>query len=273
MARPTVDLSAHINHSVHDGHPADFPVSLEPVFHRSGESPNPIPNRRAVVRQDTGKAIAVVSDRYQLVPHQRILDVVDQALKPLDIGPSPRGVYIDRAGARMRALFKFPGLAKPVVEPDSICPCLKIHNTYDGTSRIGIQIGAFRFVCTNLAVGGGGVFAGGFLSAHLGEVPLEEVAARLASYLLAFDDIVELYRSWTSQPFEWAAVNPVVETLPSKACEAVVEAIAQQPCRTVFDAYNVATDYATHRTRSARTAFELLARVNRGFQEGFAIAA
>ena len=38
---------------------------------------------------------------------------------------------------------------------------------------------------------------------------------------------------------------------------------------TVYEAYNAATWYATHQMRSYRTAFELLALVNRSFQERF----
>ncbi len=225
MARPTVDLSAHINHHLQRGHPADFPVSLVPVFHRNGSDPEEIPSRRAVVRQDTGEAIAVVSNRYRLVPHQRILEVVEQALVPLDVGPVPRGIYVDRGGARMRALFKFPELAKPVRGNDTICPCLKIHNTYDGTSRIGVHIGAFRFVCTNLAVGGGGVFAGGFMAVHAGEIPLDEVASQLASYLLAFDEIVALYRSWIEQLLDTDRLCRALDALPKTAGEAITETI------------------------------------------------
>jgi len=33
-----------------------------------------------IVREDTGEAIAVVSDRYALVPHSRILDVIEDAV-------------------------------------------------------------------------------------------------------------------------------------------------------------------------------------------------
>ena len=40
---------------------------------------------------------------------------------------------------------------------------------------------------------------------------------------------------------------------------------------TVFDAYNVMTDFATHRMRSYRTAFDLLERINAGFQEAFPV--
>jgi hypothetical protein len=124
-----VDLASHINETVGRGHAADFPIALRPLFYADDGSFESVPARFAVVREDTQEAIAVVSDRYTLLPHQRILDAVEEAIKPLGIDPAPRGIYVDRKGARMRALFKFPTLARPVLDSDEICPCLKIQKT------------------------------------------------------------------------------------------------------------------------------------------------
>src|SRR5882672_8513706 len=199
MMRRTVNLNSPLNQTVQSGHSADFPVVLRPVFEGADGVLHEIPHRRAVVRQDTGETVAVVSDRYTLVPHQTILDTIDAALAPLDVGPVPRGIYVSNQGARMRAVYKFPALAQPVQAYDDLFPCLQIQNTYDGTSRISIQIGAFRFVCTNLSVGGGGVFAGGFMSVHAGEIPIAAVAEQLTSYLQGFDRIIQVYRAWSDR--------------------------------------------------------------------------
>ena len=215
--------------------------------------------------------MAVVSDRYTLVPHQRILDSVEEAIKPLDVGHVPRGIYVDREGARMRAIFKFPALAQPVLEGDEICPCLKIQNTYDGTARIAIHIGAFRFVCTNLAVGGGGVFAGGFMSIHAGEIPLDEVAEQVSTYLGDFAKIVAMYRSWSEQWLEPGSLGKALEGIPQWHAKRIAEAFLKHK-PSVYEAYNTATYYATHETCSYRTAFELLERINRGFQHHFPIS-
>jgi len=272
MSRTPIDLSSHINRSVTRGHPANFPVvsrPIEVVPEAPAGAPHPIPNRKAIVREDTGDVLAVVSDRYQLVPHQRILDLVDAAISPLDISPVPRGLFVDRRGARMRALYKFPTLSKPVVPGDAICPCLKIQNTYDGSSRISIVIGAFRFVCTNLAVGGGGAFAGGFVSIHAGEIPIERVTGQLASYLAGFDAIVDLYREWCEIPVNPPALIELLQGFPKSHAETLTLRLAERNPRTAFDAYNVLTSYATHETRRARIAFDLLERANRHFQHSF----
>ena len=271
MRRQVVDLNSHINATVVRGNPADFPVTLQPVFHNGPDGRKLSPHRKAIVREDTGQAIAVVSDRYALVPHARIIDAVEEAIRPLDVGPVPRGIYVDSHGARMRALWKFPALTSPVLGRDEICPCLQVRNTYDGSARIAVHIGAFRFVCTNLAVGGGGVFAGGFVSIHAGEIPIEEMAGKLADYLTRFGSIARLYRQWAEQRLTPEALGPVLkQSLKGRFAELEGELITLPPA-TVFDAYNRLTHHATHSMRSARTAFDMLERINSGFQRAFPV--
>lgn len=271
--RRQVDLNSHINATVISGNPADFPVVLRPVFHEDeDEGRKLIPARKAIVRQDTGDAIAVVSDRYTLVPHKRILDIVDQAIAPLDVGAVPRGIYVDRSGARMRAVYKFPALASSVLGQDEICPCLQVRNTYDGSARIALHIGAFRFVCTNLAVGGGGVFAGGFVSIHAGEIPIEKMAERLAQYLTGFEQIVALYRQWSQSRIEMPMLTDIFQNSLKARPDRLWDQVMDSSPATVFDAYNAMTDFATHRTRSCRAAFDLLERINSGFQNAFPLS-
>lgn len=274
MTRRPVDLSAQINQTVERGHPADFPVTLRPLLYRSGDGDFlPVPHRQAVVRADLNRALGVVSDRYELVPHDAVLATVQQAITTFDVGPVPRGVYVDRGGARMRALYKFPALARDVSPGDAICPCLRIQNTYDGTSRIAVHIGAFRFVCTNLAVGGGGVFAGGFMALHVGAIDLDEAATQLTEYLEDFEAIVALYRAWSVQRADTPRTASVLETLTPRAALLTANRIEELDNPTVFDTYNAATYVATHELRSARLAFETLARINRVFQELFPVLA
>jgi hypothetical protein len=270
--RRHVDLNANINATVTKGTPADFTVALQPIFHDGLNGQRSIAGRKAIVRQDTGQAIAIVSDRYTLVPHTRILDLVEQTIEPLDVGPVPRGIYVDRNGARMRAIYKFPALARPVLGNDTICPCLQVRNTYDGTARIAMHIGAFRLVCTNLAVGGGGAFAGGFLSIHAGEIPIEKMADQLAQYLTEFEQIVGLYRFWSELKPTTDKLMSIFERSLKGRPEGLWDEVLQAEPVTVFDAYNVMTNFATHRMRSCRTAFDLLERINTGFQDVFPLA-
>jgi hypothetical protein len=171
----------------------------------------------------------------------------------------------------MRAIFKFPSLARPIVGQDEVCPCLQVRNTYDGSARIALHIGAFRFVCTNLAVGGGGAFAGGFVSVHAGEIPIEMMADRLADYLGRFDQIVLLYQQWAAQRPSRRDLEDVLEHALAGHFDTLRDAVLSAPPPTVFDAYNRLTHHATHGMRTARTAFDMLERVNASFQETFTV--
>lgn len=135
-----------------------------------------------------------------------------------------------------------------------------------------VHIGAFRFVCTNLSVGGGGIFAGGFMAVHAGEIPVEKIAEQLGSFLSNFDSIAETYRRWTEEKFDPGQLEKVIQVLPKRAGQVIEQDVRTSKVETVYSAYNVATNYATHRTRSVRTAFDLLERINRAFQLQFPTA-
>ena len=268
-----VDLTQHLNKDVQYGN-SDFPISLKPIFYEDGWlCMVPVENKFAVVREDNGLALSVVSNRYTLVEHKSILQTIQSAIETLDLGEVPRGIFVDRGGARMRALFKFPNLSKFVSKAflndsnDELCPCIKIQNTYDGTSRVSIHIGAFRFVCTNLAVGGGGCFAGGFMAIHQGTIPVETAGKQLESYLTGFDKIVEKYREWKDRITDADEIRYTISAVAVSHRKAIMSLV--KPFPTVYGAYNVATDYATHKTRTANTAFEMLAQINAGFQNRF----
>jgi hypothetical protein len=272
MLKPLpINLEDHFNKTIQDGNPADFEVEFRKLYCRTynNEAYLPVPHKYAVVRTDYNTPVSVVSDKYTLVQHGDLLRATQKAIDKLGYGETPSGIYVDRGGARMRALFKFPLLTRRVYEDDRICPCIKLQNTYDGTSKVSVHIGAFRFVCTNLAVGGGGVFAGGFMSVHVGEIPTDTISEQLYDYLLGFDQIVGTYRSWKETEVSEHTVRFVLEQehIPEKHIKEIMNSCAGYV--NVYDMYNTATYYATHMMRTFHTAFELLSKINHGFQKEF----
>lgn len=268
MTTESVSLTDELDED-ENGHPADFPVTTRPVFYGESYRVHRVPDRRAVVRKDTGEPLSVVSDQYTLVEHGRLLDVAEDAIEALGLGPVPRGIYLDRDGARMRAVYKFEDLARPVLLDDPVCPCVKLRNSYDRSLRAAVHIGAFRFVCTNLAVGGGGVFAGGFVSLHRGEIPVDQVAEQLNEYLAEFDQIARLYRHWAESPMDWRAFAEILQPFPQHVREGVRDGLRPGIGATVYDGYNASTRYATHGMSSHQSAFRLLKQINESFQNQF----
>ncbi|MGA2262965.1 MAG: DUF932 domain-containing protein [Acidobacteriota bacterium] len=263
MRRLPIVLDANLDKEIARAK-VDFDVEMRPAFTRHGDEFVEIPNRRAVVRTDTGAALGVVSKHYTLVEHKSLIDIITGAVSKLDVGQVPMGLYVTNGGAKMDALLKFPSLMREVSRGDRLCPMIKVGNTYDGSGKLAISIGAFRFVCTNLSVGGAGCFAGGFLAFHAGKIDISVVGVELENYLVGFHKILDLYRQWQGTPSSEEAVRGILKGVAQRHAKAILEALRGN---NVYDAYNVCTDYATHRMSSARLAFETLGAINRGFQE------
>jgi hypothetical protein len=273
MRKSAVDLNSHVNQTHIIGNPAGFPLTLLPALYQNPltGSVQQVENRHVVTRADTGQALSVVSDRYALVPHTTVLETIDTALEGLDVGPVPRGIYVSGLGAKMRAIYKFPALERTLKvnaldrSHDRLCPLIKVTNSLDGTSKISIEIGAFSFVCTNFAVGGSGVFAGGFMAAHAGVIKIESAGEQLRSFLCRFDEILDLFSRWAETPTTRDAHKRALQYLPARYSEKLLARYS--PTCSVFDVYNQATDFCTHQLRSAQRVLQLLGEVNRGFQD------
>jgi len=170
----------------------------------------------------------------------------------------------------MRALFKFPALERSIQvnaldrRSDRLCPVIKVTNSLDGSSKISVEVGAFSFVCTNFAVGGSGVFAGGFMAVHAGVIRIDAVGDQLRRFLEQFDAILNLFGFWSTLSAGRAQHETALARLPERYRERLLSKWTSDA--SVFDVYNQATDYCTHQLRSARRSIELLAEVNRGFQ-------
>ena len=108
----------------------------------------------------------------------------------------------------------------------------------------------------------GGVFAGGFMSIHAGEIPINDVVEQLAAYLKGFGSIVELYRFWSEIDFGQESLSRILQGVTKRHFDRIVEDMSSEDSKTVYQAYNVATRYATHQMRSYRTAFDLLERID-----------
>lgn len=179
-----------------------------------------------------------------------------------------RGIFFTKRGAKMRALFKFPRIQRNVTERDTLCPVIRIVNSYDCTSRITIEIGAFRFVCTNFAIGGAGVFQAGFNAIHQGEIDINLVQVQIESFLDRFDQLIETYRRWLDTPWRQEDaitlaehLDPIghghLERMPALADPTSI------PNR--FRGYNDFTYYGSHRMRTANAAFRFLDATNQAF--------
>ena len=102
-------------------------------------------------------------------------------------------------------------------------------------------------------------------------MPITDVTKQLTTYLEGFEQIVELYRQWVGTEAKPETMDRVLGVLSGRVETALRAEFPPTRRVTVWEAYNRATHFATHQMRSYRTAFDLLERVNRTFQERFPI--
>lgn len=183
-----------------------FPVGLRELAYRRGTGVlgdviyEPLPDRRAVVRLDTGAALSVVSKEYKLFPYR---DAVEPLLEHID---KTGGRLIERSyGFRRepmrleadgRRLWIETTFNRPVkVGNDLIQPRVVYGNSYDGTTSYRAIMGFFQIKCTNagaLVRPGRGMLGWGggtFSRKHKGqdELPGNMLGDHLSSFLDGFE--------------------------------------------------------------------------------------
>jgi len=272
VPRAYVDLNDHLNQTHIHGNPADFPLIFTPALYKNPTTGQieEMNNRQIVTRADTGRALSVVSDRYALVSHTTVLETIDQAIAGLDVGPVPKGIYVSGGGVKLNAIYKFPALERTLNvnaldrKTDRLCPLIKVQNSLDGTSRVSVEIGAYSWVCSNLSIGGSGIWTGGFMSVHAGAVRIEAAGQQLRNFLNRFDEILNLLAHWSGIGASEENHRRALQNLPPRYADRLLA--KRSAMSSVFDIYNDATAFATHGLKSAQRAIQLLAEVNRGFQ-------
>jgi hypothetical protein len=127
-----------------------FDVRISDISTDSGRD---IPGRKAVVRVDNGRTLAVVSDKYQLIEH----DVVLGLIRPLmnGVGKHKEVITLDRNGCTMNCVFTYRDNTIPLKVGDKVGMQIFARNSYDGSSSLVIKIGALVLSCLNGMISSG----------------------------------------------------------------------------------------------------------------------
>lgn len=253
-----VDMNHHLNQSYLRGQAAR--VKTMDLCLSDG---TPVPFRKAIVNEETGVPVSVVGSGYNVVQHNEILSALDTAADKLG-DKVPRGVSFARRGAVMRALFKFPHLEQDDPIRGKLCPVIRITNSYDGTTSLHIEIGAFRFVCTNMAIGGGGFHFFKIRAIHTSDIDIIEIEKGFSSALGAFPGVVKRFQELSetsASPELMKKLTRALEPVNRRMLGHVLDGY-QAGISSAYNVYNRCTDYATHRSRSMAGGFRLLAITN-----------
>jgi len=232
----------------------DFPVKLSPV-----KSDNIlIPEKAAVIRQDTKEPIGLVSNRYGLLHHK---DVIDSLRKSLSKHEYTEKISLGKNGAHLFSEYTLPKLRFEVKKGDDVSLRFIAKNSYDGTKSFQLIMGAFRFVCDNGLVVGNEFFS--LSRKHIeSDKPLKDV--------LALDTLVsqlsEDFSSKTIPQFKKMIQTPVQPTklfdknkidLPKYILDIAKKEYEKEKLYTVWNYYNSFTKAITHYLKRDKTEVRL----------------
>lgn len=124
-----------------------FPEPVLEFIYYGRLSKNVIDNRKAVIDKNTGATFDIVSDAYELVHHELVLDKLISSL-PEHFGEPKCSVNMFGDGARAFFTFTFPEI-KYEVNGSTGEVRFQMRNSYDRSSFLSLSYGLLELVCTN----------------------------------------------------------------------------------------------------------------------------
>ena len=167
------------------------PVVEKTIFTDTGLQQIVCPTHKAIVVEGTNRPIAVVSKNYKLVPHGHLITEVEKNLAEQGVNFSPKYV-LPKAGARLFATYVFNDIKADIQSGDGINLQLILKNSYDGSSCVSFDIGAYRMACSNGLVVGK-TFAV-IKKRHTKNMELPEIIIEMQRLIVGFDDQVGTFR-------------------------------------------------------------------------------
>lgn len=192
----------------------EFGIALRPLLvdgHDIG--------KRVLMRN--GKPLEVVSDRYKVLPHERLAVVADEIADELGMVKwdqfdgdwyieMDQHIIMDDDGRRMHALYAQPDPVEIGDDDDEIHIGFAVHNSIDSSLGFNVGLFTFRHACANMVwmgVNGDGMgFDDRDVVAHYGHkhtkglnVEYDTLKAQIEQTLYHADTVSEAYRNWREE--------------------------------------------------------------------------
>lgn len=228
----------------------DFGVDLQPIMTLNpvNGGSDLIDRKKAVVRQDNGAVLGVVSDKYQLLKHADVIDSFRTALDGVDYDEK---IQVAKGGAQLFATYRLNGVKLEVAKGDLVSLQFIVKNSYDGTNALQIMLGAYRLVCTNGMVVGKQFFS--FSQKHFGNdvsVKIETIREKVGMLRSQFGDTLphlqEMSRTSMLGLSNEEIEKKIGAKLPKYLIEEVKTRFSEDGDHTLWGFYNAMTSAISH---------------------------
>lgn len=231
----------------------DFPVSLQPLFTKSGKT---MPKVQAVVRDDTAEPLSHVSMGYKLVPHRDVLNAAESFVKTL--GEPKRNIYLNKNGATITGEYTYADKSVAVGVGDVVGLRVYVENSYNSSMSLRVRVGALVLRCMN----------GMMVPRDIYSMTFRHVGARE----IHWPHPEEIIGNFQAEGKKWNtyAKNDLGDKYQEYADKAVQDQIVVQKAleaptlgTTVWDLYNQFTHHITHNESKTASPIGKIARAER----------
>ncbi len=221
-----------------------------------------IPDSKAIVDQNTGNVLSIVSDRYKLVHYEDIIHMVEGITSQIEgYGAIQLRPHTFSNGGKFKLSMSFPEAQHLIKAGDSIVPKLDILSSLDLSYKLSGAFGAWRLLCTN-GMGTWEKFKK-FIRKHLMTLVLADLQVSILEGMSLFSEQINAWKRWAEIEMTQDMYDNVWKALPFSEAERkkievereknsalnLLDALNQKVL-TLWDFNNVLTQFATHRVQS-----------------------
>lgn len=186
-----------------------FPVTLKPIYTEVKKDEltdikEVIGGQKALIREDTGKVLSIVSDNYKLITHEEVVNCAMGLLE--SVGEAKFNFSMNASGSTLVATAEYRNIKEGVAVGDDVGLRIHVENSYNKTRGVSFYIGGLVLSCMN-----GMVSSSPLASFRFRHLKAEE---------LVLPTVDDLMHSWDSQVSNWRmyAESPI----PFKDAEMMV---------------------------------------------------
>lgn len=254
----------------------DYQVECVPLLTQDGQATRFFGNRR----KDTGEVFATVTDRYEILQNEVLLNGAEQLFKEKGMTGWKRKEVVSHGGARMRAIYDFPGIGGKVGK-DELLFRLKVQNSFDGSLRASFEVGMVRLICSNgMATP---VNTLNLTKKHTSNLNLDFVGRSLDSAVEAFHGSLPVFDKMSQLRVSQSEGRRILfglvdrKVISERHAEAINE-IWERPKyeadsqRNLWNLYNATTQHLTHDVAAGargKPRFEMAERLNSAVLNAF----
>ena len=174
-----------------------FDVEKAPLIANYNEQEIIVPEKTAIINQDTLQILGIAGKNYHLVKNEEIFTSFDKAISQsnIDVTDAEAKVMFSNGGAKTMVEYKFPQHKINVGINDETILRIVARNSYDGSWSFSSQTGGYRLVCMNGQVMGVDISC--YSNKHCSTLDVDIAAKKLTSAIDTFCEQGKMWNEWS----------------------------------------------------------------------------